>query len=181
MKKLTLALVALMLATSAGAAPVVIEQQVAPQQSGGIWSAIGSLIGWVLFLCLLAGAVALRYWLGRTMYRKFKETKMQDAPFPFSPMSFFMSVQRAYCARDVQVLQRTLGPDVIDIVLNKLPEKDMPCNVVASYEVLDHQRDVISVHYKGHDNIDDKPINEVWHFVQLGSQWVLNGIEPIGD
>lgn len=158
-------------AVVAGAAPVVVAS---PGPS------VASILASVLLWLILAGAIALLVWFMVRVYKAARQERMQESPaaLPFSPVSRFLEVQRAFAAKDVPALRALLGPDLIDQTLADLPEEaTTPKLAGISYTVADASDGVISIHFKADDLMDNTKLDEVWHFTRVGGSWVLNGID----
>lgn len=159
-------------AVVAGAAPVVVAASPGPS--------VASILASVLLWLILAGAIALLVWFMVRVYKAARQERMQESPtsLPFSPVSRFLEVQRAFAAKDVAALRALLGPDLIDQTLADLPEEaTTPKLTGISYTVADVSDGVVSVHFTADDLMDNTKLDEVWHFTRVGGSWVLNGID----
>lgn len=139
---------------------------------GFLWQ----LLGIIVLLAIIAGVL----WGIVAVVRSFRREKMMDAPatLPFSPVSHFLEVQRAFAAKDVPALRALLGPDLIDQVLADLPEESTAPQLAGiSYTVAGISSGVISIHFQAEDRMDGSRLDETWHFSRIGGVWVLNGID----
>lgn len=152
------------------AAPVAVSTS--SSIAGTIWSFLLGLIGLSIIFGLIMAAIAL--------YRNYrKEQTMTNKEYlPFSPVAKFLEVQRAFAACDSTALRGLLGQDMVDQAIADLPEEPTQCKLVGiSYEVLDVEKNVISIAFTADDLMDNTKINETWHFTRNSGAWLLNGIE----
>lgn len=155
----------------AAPATVVAATQPSSSVSSSIWSFLFGLIGLVLIAALI--------WAVVSFVRRYRsERAMNTSRLPFSPVALFLEIQHAFAAKDVPALRNLLGGDLLDQLVADLPDEPTKCKLAGiSYEVLDIDRDVISIAFKADDLMDNTKLNETWHFVRDGKSWVLNGIE----
>lgn len=155
----------------AAPATVVATQQSSSSFASSIWSFLFGLIG----LVLIAGLI----WFVVSVIRRYRsERAVTTSTLPFSPVSKFLEVQRAFAAKDALALRNLLGGDMYEQILADLPDEPAESKLTGiSYEVLDIDGDVISIAFKADDLMDNTKLNETWHFVREGKAWVLNGIE----
>ena len=155
----------------AAPATVVATAQPTTSISSSIWGFLSGLIGLVLIAALI--------WAVVSFVRRYRsERAVTTSNLPFSPVSKFLEVQRAFAAKDALALRGLLGEDMYDQLMADLPNEPTESKLVGiSYEVLDIDSDVISIAFKADDLMDNTKLNETWHFVRDGKAWVLNGIE----
>ena len=174
-----------------GATPAY--QSTAPH-SGGFFSFLGSLILGIFQFLLLAVLVAGTYFglkKAISMYQSRKASNNGVGPIAASwaggtastdanlaPVAKFMQIQRAYAGHDMEALRGLLGPNLIETV--QFEGKPGLCTVVnAQATKVYEDSDEVSYRMTALDTEDNSKINEVWHFVKIGSQWKLDGVEQI--
>lgn len=162
------------MATSGGA--VVVEQ-------GPSFGAM--FLGFILIL-MAAGILGMLIYGFVSYFREQREEKQRmekfqmmkgNLPLPFSPVSMFLGIQRAFASRDEAALRGYLGEDMIEQALADLPSEVRESKFVGvTYETREVNDNVISILFKATDAIDNIKVNEVWHFTKQQGRWVLNGI-----
>lgn len=174
-----------------GATPVYQAPQ---QASGGFWSGVWTFVGGVfqfLLLIILAFAAYLGLKKAYSMYQSRKASNNGVGPFAASwaggtastdanlaPVAKFMQVQRAFAGHDMEALRGLLGPNLIETV--NFEGKPGLCTVVnAQATKVFEDSDEVSYRMTALDTEDNSKIDEVWHFVKIGSQWKLDGIEQM--
>lgn len=141
-----------------------------------MWSFIGDLFGFVIVVALLVG-IAFLFYKGYKMVRNYVNRERGVGPTqPFSPTQQFWSIQRAFSAADVTLLQTLLGPDLVDEATNGLTATTLTLHNVSHEVVLQNPRE-FSVHYTFEDA--GAEVNQVWHYELHDKVWKLNGIENL--
>lgn len=146
----------------------------APSMSPSAWL-------WQVLVCImLIAIIGALVWFIIATIRAVKNKRMEDDPeaLPFSAVSRFLEVQKAFAAKDVQALRTLLGPELIEQVLADLPEEATTAQLVGiCYNVVDATKNIISIRFQAEDKMDGTRLDEVWHFSRMGGVWVLNGID----
>lgn len=161
------------------------QQGYQPTQSVSGWPATWSLLGWLFFLAVLAAIGYALYTAWRNRQKvinkldSYSSMQSGDTIYPLdspsSPLQFYMATTTAFLAKDENALQRLTDSDMLEIMKMKFPQ--VPS---MTYQVVEHQGNEMSIHYyQGTDNVDNAPINEVWHLTFMNGRWVLSGIEQV--
>lgn len=98
---------------------------------------------------------------------------------PFSPISRFIDIQRAFAARDLQTLRVHLSDDLYDQMVADLPPEGSLYTLAGISYVVEHSsRDLFSVRFKATDVSDGTNLDETWHWTRgSAGVWELAGVE----
>ena len=157
-----------------------------PTQSFSGWSATWSFLGWLFFLAVFAAIGYVLYTVWRNRQKVINKlgtyTHMQqdESIYPLgSPLQFYMATTTAFLAKDENALARLTDADMLEMLKMNFPQTASKPNVALTYQVVEQQGNEMSIHYQGTDNVDNIPINEVWHLTFTNRHWVLSGIEQV--
>jgi predicted lipid-binding transport protein (Tim44 family) len=157
-----------------------------PTQSFSGWSATWSFLGWLFFLAVFAaiGYVLYTVWRNRqkviNKLGTYTHMQQEESIYPLgSPLQFYMATTTAFLAKDENALARLTDADMFEMLKMNFPQTASKPNVALTYQVVEQHGNEMSIHYVGTDNIDNIPINEVWHLTFTNSHWVLSGIEQV--
>lgn len=151
------------------------------------WSWAWEILGAIFLIAILVSAAIIGYRLVKRLRKSAAEEKWRERmsklvndPLPFGPVARFHAVQDAYFSGSPDPLRDLLGPNMLAQALKSAPLEPRETSFASiSYEVADRSENMISIHFRGHDLLDDTQINELWHFAKIDDQWLLEGIDQV--